>query len=115
MKNLTEEEVTGLFSDLGLTVDIRGSLRVTHKTGTFEDEDDTGVVIAMHQDTINKETARAARVARLPQALVDRCMQSMRTAHSATVFGWRNVQRATVFGMHNMPDASNPPTQERPK
>ena len=56
MKNLTEEDVVRLFSDAGLTVDVCGSLRVTHKTGKFcydkEYEDDTGVYIAMHQDTI---------------------------------------------------------------
>ena len=56
MKNLTQADVVRLFEDAGLTIDIRGSLRVTHKTGTFlydtEDEDDSGVYIAMHQDTI---------------------------------------------------------------
>ena len=114
MTNLTEADVVRIFNDAGLTIDIRGSLRVTHKTGTFEDEDDSGVYIAMHQDTIKKETARAARVARLPQALVDRCMQSMRTAQRATVFGFHDVHRATVSPFP-VPDASNPPTQERPK
>ena len=57
MKNLTQADVVRLFEDAGLTIDIRGSLRVTHKTGTFlydtEDEDDLGVYIAMHQDTID--------------------------------------------------------------
>ena len=35
MKNLTQADVVRLFEDAGLTIDIRGSLRVTHKTGTF--------------------------------------------------------------------------------
>ena len=64
MKNLTQADVVRLFEDAGLTIDIRGSLRVTHKTGTFlydtEDEDDSGVYIAMHQDTIDADNARAA-------------------------------------------------------
>ena len=64
MKNLTQADVVRLFEDAGLTIDIRGSLRVTHKTGTFlydmEDEDDRGVYIAMHQDTIDADNARAA-------------------------------------------------------
>jgi hypothetical protein len=59
MKNLTQADVVRLFEDAGLTIDIRGSLRVTHKTGTFlydiEDEDDSGVYIAMHQDTIDAD------------------------------------------------------------
>jgi hypothetical protein len=63
MKNLTQADVVRLFEDAGLTIDIRGSLRVTHKTGTFlydtEDEDDSGVYIAMHQDTIDADNARA--------------------------------------------------------
>ena len=63
MKNLTQADVVRLFEDAGLTIDIRGSLRVTHKTGTFlydtEDEDDSGVYIAMHQDTIDADSARA--------------------------------------------------------
>ena len=63
MKNLTQADVARLFEDAGLTIDIRGSLRVTHKTGTFlydiEDEDDSGVYIAMHQDTIDADAARA--------------------------------------------------------
>ena len=63
MKDLTQADVARLFEDAGLTIDIRGSLRVTHKTGTFlydiEDEDDSGVYIAMHQDTIDADTARA--------------------------------------------------------
>ena len=63
MKNLTQADVVRLFEDAGLTIDIRGSLRVTHKTGTFlydtEDEDDLGVYIAMHQDTIDADSARA--------------------------------------------------------
>ena len=63
MKNLTQADVARLFEDAGLTIDIRGSLRVTHKTGTFlydiEDEDDSGVYIAMHQDTIDADTAWA--------------------------------------------------------
>jgi len=62
MKNLTQADVVRLFEDAGLTIDIRGSLRVTHKTGTFlydiEDEDDSGVYIAMHQDTIDADNAR---------------------------------------------------------
>ena len=61
MKNLTQADVVRLFEDAGLTIDIRGSLRVTHKTGTFlydiEDEDDSGVYIAMHQDTIDADNA----------------------------------------------------------
>ena len=61
MKNLTQADVARLFEDAGLTIDIRGSLRVTHKTGTFlydmEDEDDSGVYIAMHQDTIDADNA----------------------------------------------------------
>jgi len=64
MKNLTQADVVRLFEDAGLTIDIRGSLRVTHKTGTFlydmEDEDDRGVYIVMHQDTIDADNARAA-------------------------------------------------------
>ena len=64
MKNLTQEDVVRLFEDAGLTIDICGSLRVTHKTGTFlydmEDEGDSGVYIAMHQDTIDADNARAA-------------------------------------------------------
>jgi hypothetical protein len=60
MTNLTEADVVRLFNDAGLTIDICGSLRVTHKTGTFcyntEDEDDSGVYIAMHQDTIKNDT-----------------------------------------------------------
>jgi len=63
MKNLTQADVVRLFEDAGLTIDIRGSLRVTHKTGTFlydtEDEDDSGVYIAMHQDTIDADNAWA--------------------------------------------------------
>ena len=63
MKNLTQADIVRLFEDAGLTIDIRGSLRVTHKTGTFrydtEDEDDLGVYIAMHQDTIDADSARA--------------------------------------------------------
>jgi hypothetical protein len=63
MKDLTQADVVRLLEDAGLTMDIRGSLRVTHKTGTFlydiEDEDDSGVYIAMHQDTIDADTARA--------------------------------------------------------
>jgi len=63
MKNLTQADVVRLFEDAGLTIDIRGSLRVTHKTGTFrydtEDEDDLGVYIAMHQDTIDADNALA--------------------------------------------------------
>jgi hypothetical protein len=63
MKNLTQADVVRLFEDAGLTIDIRGSLRVTHKTGTFlydtEDEDDRGVYIAMHQDTVDADNARA--------------------------------------------------------
>ena len=63
MKNLTKADVVRLFEDAGLTVDIRGSLRVTHKTETFrydtEDEDDLGVYISMHQDTIDADSARA--------------------------------------------------------
>ena len=63
MKNLTKADVVRLFEDAGLTIDIRGSLRVTHKTGTFrydtEDEDDLGVYIAMHQDTIDADSALA--------------------------------------------------------
>ena len=63
MKDLTQADVVRLFEDAGLTIDIRGSLRVTHKTGTFlydiEDRDDSGVYIAMHQDTIEADTARA--------------------------------------------------------
>ena len=62
MKNLTQADVVRLFEDAGLTIDICGSLRVTHKTGTFlydtEDEDDRGVYIAMHQDTIDADNAR---------------------------------------------------------
>ena len=62
MKNLTQADIVRLFEDAGLTIDIRGSLRVTHKTGTFlydtEDEDDSGVYIAMHQDTIDADNAR---------------------------------------------------------
>ena len=57
----TQADVVRLFEDAGLTIDIRGSLRVTHKTGTFlydiEDEDDSGVYIAMHQDTIDADNA----------------------------------------------------------
>ena len=63
MKNLTQADVVRLFEDAGLTIDIRGSLRVTHKTGTFLydiEEDDSGVYIAMHQDTIDADNARAA-------------------------------------------------------
>ena len=62
MKNLTQADVVRLFEDAGLTIDIRGSLRVTHKTGTFlyDMEDDSGVYIAMHQDTIDADNARAA-------------------------------------------------------
>ena len=60
----TQADVVRLFEDAGLTIDIRGSLRVTHKKGTFlydmEDEDDSGVYIAMHQDTIDADNARAA-------------------------------------------------------
>ena len=63
MKNLTQADAVRLFEDAGLTIDIRGSLRVTHKTGTFlydtEDEDDRGVYIAMHQDTIDADNAWA--------------------------------------------------------
>ena len=63
MTNLTEADVVRIFNDAGLTIDIRGSLRVTHKTGTFcyniEDEDDSGVYISMHQDTIENDIARA--------------------------------------------------------
>ena len=63
MKDLTQADVVRLFEDAGLTIDIRGSLRVTHKTGTFlydiEDEDDSGVYIAMHQDTIDADNAWA--------------------------------------------------------
>ena len=63
MENLTKADVVRLFEDVGLTIDIRGSLRVTHKTGTFlydtEDEDDRGVYIAMHQDTIDADNAWA--------------------------------------------------------
>ena len=62
MKNLTQADVVRLFEDAGLTI-IRRSLRVTHKTGTFlydtEDEDDSGVYIAMHQDTIDADNAWA--------------------------------------------------------
>ena len=61
MKNLTQADVVRLFEDAGLRIDIRGSLRVTHKTGTFlydiEDKDDSGVYIAMHQDTIDADNA----------------------------------------------------------
>ena len=63
MKNLTQADVVRLFEDAGLTIDIRGSLRVTHKTGTFlydtEDEDDSVVYTAVHQDTIDADNARA--------------------------------------------------------
>ena len=63
MKNLTQADIVRLFEDAGLTIDIHGSLRVTHKTGTFlydiEDEDDSGVYIAMHQDTIDADNAWA--------------------------------------------------------
>ena len=63
MANLTEADVVRIFNDAGLTVDFSGSLRVTHKTGTFccniEDEDDSGVYISMHQDTIENDIARA--------------------------------------------------------
>ena len=62
MKNLTQADIVRLFEDAGLTI-IRRSLRVTHKTGTFlydtEDEDDSGVYIAMHQDTIDADNALA--------------------------------------------------------
>jgi hypothetical protein len=82
MKNLTQADVVRLFEDAGLTIDIRGSLRVTHKTGTFlydtEDEDDRGVYIAMHQDTIDadekyraEEEKRAAEEAKLKAAFLE--------------------------------------------
>ena len=82
MKNLTQADVARLFEDAGLTIDIRGSLRVTHKTGTFlydtEDEDDLGVYIAMHQDTIDanekyrvEEEKRAAEEAKLKAAFLE--------------------------------------------
>ena len=82
MKNLTQADVVRLFEDAGLTIDIRGSLRVTHKTGTFlydtEDEDDSGVYIAMHQDTIDadekyraEEEKRAAEEAKLKAAFLE--------------------------------------------
>ena len=82
MKNLTQEDVVRLFEDAGLTIDICGSLRVTHKTGTFlydmEDEDDSGVYIAMHQDTIDadekyraEEEKRAAEEAKLKAAFLE--------------------------------------------
>ena len=82
MKNLTQADIVRLFEDAGLTIDIRGSLRVTHKTGTFlydtEDEDDRGVYIAMHQDTIDadekyraEEEKRAAEEAKLKAAFLE--------------------------------------------
>jgi hypothetical protein len=82
MKNLTQADVVRLFEDAGLTIDIRGSLRVTHKTGTFlydmEDEDDRGVYIVMHQDTIDanekyrvEEEKRAAEEAKLKAAFLE--------------------------------------------
>ena len=82
MKNLTQADVVRLFEDAGLRIDIRGSLRVTHKTGTFlydiEDEDDSGVYIAMHQDTIDadekyraEEEKRAAEEAKLKAAFLE--------------------------------------------
>jgi hypothetical protein len=62
MKNLTQADIVRLFEDAGLTI-IRRSLRVTHKTGTFlydtEDEDDSVVYTAVHQDTIDADNARA--------------------------------------------------------
>ena len=82
MKNLTQADIVRLFEDAGLTIDIRGSLRVTHKTGTFlydmEDEGDSGVYIAMHQDTIDadekyraEEEKRAAEEAKLKAAFLE--------------------------------------------
>ena len=82
MKNLTQADVVRLFEDAGMTIDISGSLRVTHKTGTFlydtEDEDDRGVYIAMHQDTIDadekyraEEEKRAAEEAKLKAAFLE--------------------------------------------
>ena len=81
MKNLTQADIVRLFEDAGLTI-IRRSLRVTHKTGTFlydtEDEDDRGVYIAMHQDTIDadekyraEEEKRAAEEAKLKAAFLE--------------------------------------------
>ena len=82
MKNLTQADIVRLFEDAGLTIDICGSLRVTHKTGTFlydmEDEGDSGVYIAMHQDTIDadekyraEEEKRAAEEAKLKAAFLE--------------------------------------------